>query len=172
MQPVTSTPSSDYVEECRREERNCLRTAASLHIWARFLRFWRIVFTVFPLILGAIAGWSILKQSGNPVVQVLFSFIALVEGVFPALYTSLRIDGRVDQSARLEAEYINLGDRFRQAALNSSHKSSSECESEFRPLMKRLELARGESAVPDWCVKKAEAKITHGQSREAASKAA
>ena len=160
------------MEECRREEQNCLHGAASLHIWARFLRVVRIVFIVFPLVLGAIAGWSVLEQAGNVLVQAVVSFVALVEGVIPALFASLKIDGRVDQSVRLEAEYTNLGDRFRQAALNASHKSSSECEMEFRPLMKRLEVARRKSAVPDWCVKKAEAKLKHVHHNGAVSEAA
>jgi hypothetical protein len=172
VQPDISPPSSDFVEECRREEQNCLHGAASLHIWARFLRVVRIVFIVFPLVLGAIAGWSVLEQAGNVLVQAVVSFVALVEGVIPALFASLKIDGRVDESVRLEAEYTNLGDRFRQAALNASHKSSSECEMEFRPLMKRLEVARRKSAVPDWCVKKAEAKLKHVHHNGAVSEAA
>jgi len=170
---VTSTPSSDFVEECRREETNCLRAAASLHIWNRFLRFWRTLFTVFPLILGGFAGWSVFHQTGKPFMKAVVSFVALVEGVFPALYTSLKIDGRIDQCTRSEVEYSNLGDRFRQAALNAPYKSASESETEFRPLMKRLEGARRESpTAPDWCVKKAEEKIKPGDHREGGSKAA
>ena len=167
-QAVALTPSSDFVEECRREEANCFRAAASVHIWARVLRFSRMVFTVFPLILGAFAGWSVFQQTGSALVKAVVPFIALLEGVFPALYTSLKIDGRVDQCTQSEAEYTNLGDRFRQAALTAPHKSAVESETEFRPLMRRLEEARRHSpALPDWCVKRAEAKIAHGHSHEA-----
>jgi hypothetical protein len=127
---------------------------------------------VFPLILGAVAGWSVLEQSENTLVRAVVLVVAVVEGVIPALFASLRIDGRVDECTRLEAEYTNLGDRFRQAALNASHKSSSECEMEFQPLMERLEMARRESTVPDWCVRRAEAKIKHGHHNAAVSEAA
>jgi len=127
-----------------------------------------MVFIVFPLILGAAAGWSVFQQTGSVFMKVVVPFIAFVEGVFPALYTSLKIDGRVDQCARSETEYTNLADRFRQAALTAPYKSAVESETEFRPLMRRLEGARRQSPTPpDWCVKRAEGKMSYGNTNEA-----
>jgi len=52
---------------------------------------------------------------------------------------------------------------FRQAALVSSKKVFSEFETEFAPLMARLEAARKNSlTAPEWCFARAQKKIEKG----------
>lgn len=58
--------AEQLAEECKRQEENCLYTGAALHVWLRKLRFRRNVFTATPLVLGTLAGWSVLKQVEQP----------------------------------------------------------------------------------------------------------
>lgn len=48
----------------------------------------------------------------------------------PTIYTALKVDGQIDQCVRLAAEFTNLRDRFRQAALIASTKSLADFEAE------------------------------------------
>jgi hypothetical protein len=160
---VTASAAHELAEECRRQEGNCLYTAAMLHIWLRSLRRRQAFFTVVPLVLGTIAGWSVLKEVEHPLIQGVSALSALLAGLLPAVYTALKIDGQVEQCKRLAAEFTNLRDRFRQAALLGVAKPLPEFEAEFRPLMKRMETARRESVTPpDWCWTEAQRKVKQG----------
>jgi hypothetical protein len=153
----------ELTTECKREEETCLYTATSLYIWLRRLRLWQAVFTVLPLIFGTIAGWSVLKEIDDPFAQGVTALCGLLAGLLPAVYNGLKIDGLMEQCKRLAAEYTNLRDAFRQAALISARKPLAEFESEFRPLMKRLEAARKEGVTPpEWSFTAAQKKIQGG----------
>ena len=67
------------------------------------------------------------------------------------------------EAVRLSAEFKNLQDRFRQAALVSSMKKCGDFEADFTTLMQRLEDARRPSLTPpEWFFKRAQKKVKSG----------
>ncbi len=70
---------------------------------------------------------------------------------------------RVLEIGNAAAEFTNLRDRFRQAALVNSHSSTDEFSAMFEQLMDRMDAARTSSPpVPEWCFKAAKKKIDKG----------
>ena len=134
--------------ECKRQEESCLYTSTCLYIWLRRARFWRRVFVTTPIVLGGFATWSVLNDTGCPVVELITAACALGAGIFPALFVALDMNRGIDQISRLAAEFKNLQDRFRVAADVSSYNDYPSFESSFNELMARLEAARSNSVTP------------------------
>ena len=151
------------VKECRRQEESCLYTSTSLYIWLRKARWIRRLFIVAPVILGALATWSVLDQPGRLWLVWLTASFALLAGLFPAIFKSLDLDTEVDEISRQAALYKSLQDRFRLAAEVTSRGSFEEFRSEFNELMNRLDDTRSTSITPpERCFESARKKIKSG----------
>jgi hypothetical protein len=153
----------DFTDECKRLSESCLYTATSLHMWLRYLRGWQMAFTVIPLVLGTIAGWSVLSEVQDPLVQGVVGFLALLAGLLPSIYNGIKLDGKIEEAKGLAAEFSNLRDRFKQASFTAGEKNPVEFQAEFQPLMERLEKARCASLTPpEWAFQSARKKVKAG----------
>jgi len=151
------------VQECRRLSEGCLYTSTSLFIWLRTLRYLKVVFIIAPLTLGSLAGGKLLLSVDSDGVRAFAAICAFLAGLLPAIYSALKYDDRLKECTFLAAEFKNLQDRFRQAALVASQKPFPEFEAQFDQLMNRLELARKPSfTTPEWCFRRAQKKIKTG----------
>lgn len=145
---MTDDRSQQLVIECGRQEENCLYTSTTFYIWLRESRALRRLFIVAPIVLGALATWSVLDQPDKLWVQWLTATFALLAGLFPAIYEALKLDVHVDEIVRQAAEFKNLQDRFRQAARVTALGAFEDFKAEFDVLMQRLETARSSSLTP------------------------
>jgi hypothetical protein len=146
-----TTKLRNLAVECRREEESCLFTSTSLFIWLRCLRVLRVLFAVVPVTLGSLASWNLLTASPDATVKTFAAICSFLAGLLPTLYLALKLDGHVEDTAQLAAEFKNLQDRFRAAALVTAKKSFDALETEHRYLMERLEEARKKSITPPEC---------------------
>jgi hypothetical protein len=69
-------------KEARRQEESCLYTSTSHFLWLRRIRQQNTLFVVAPIILGALAGFSLLKEALPHWVIAVLAFLA---SLFPAL---------------------------------------------------------------------------------------
>lgn len=160
---VAKTPTDALVEECLDLSSSCLYSAVNFYIWLKFLRAWRNVFIIVPLVLGSLATWTLLARATALWIQVFVAVCAFIGGLLPTVYRALKLDDNIDLCAKQAAEFKNLQDRFRQCATVSGLKPYEEFERDFAPLMKRLEKAREPSYTPpEWCFKRAQRKIKSG----------
>ena len=160
---MSSTIADKLVKECRRQEESCLYTSTTLYVWLRKARWWRRIFISAPIVLGAIASWSIL--GGATATWAIWStaIAGLLAGVFPAVRDALGLDLHVDEIARQAAEFKSLQDRFRLVADTGAHKPGDAFETEVRDLIERLDDARKASSTPsERCFKAAREKIHAG----------
>jgi hypothetical protein len=149
--------------EATRLSESCLYTSGSLFIWLRVLRWTKIIFTVVPLILGSLAGWKALASTDVASVKILIAICSFGAGLFPAIYSALKFDDKLEQCAHLAGEFKLLEHRLRQCAKVHSLKSFAEFEKSFEGCMKRLEAAKSISLTPpEWCFKMAQRKIKKG----------
>lgn len=146
--------------EARRQEESCLYTSTTHYLWLRQVRRQNTIFIVAPIILGALAGFSVLKDlAPNWVVAVL----ALVASLFPALANALKIQTSVNEIAANAASYKSLQDRFRQLATISILTDLDAAEAELCDLMDRMDVARSTSiTAPEKYFKRAQEKIAEG----------
>lgn len=140
--------TQELIAECRRQEEGCLYSSTIFYIWLRATRFWRRVFIVVPIVLGALATWSVLDQPVVPWVRWLTATFALLAGLLPAIYEALKLDVHIDEVAKQAAEFKNLQDRFRQAGRVTSLGPFEDFKKEFDALMQRLDAARSRSLTP------------------------
>ena len=101
------------IAEFKRQEESCLYTSTTLYIWLRRVRMQKQIFVAAPILIGGIAGLSILKDWEWDVIAAVMAFIA---SLFPALADALKFETSVDEISRLASEFKALQDRFRRAA--------------------------------------------------------
>jgi len=151
------------VQECRRQSEGCLYTSTSLFIWLRVLRYLKVFFIVAPLVLGSLASGKLLVSFSAANTKIFSAVCAFLAGLLPSIYAALKYDDRLKECTTLAAEFKNLQDRFRQAALVASQKPFAEFDAHFNKLMARLEAARNSSFTdPEWCFRRAQKKIKTG----------
>jgi len=119
-----------------------------LYMWLRESRCVRRAFVVAPIILGALATWSVLDQPGVAWLKWLTAGFASLAGLFPAVYEALKLDVHLSEMARHAAEFKNLQDRFRQAGRVAVLGPFESFKAEFDTLMERMESARSSSLTP------------------------
>lgn len=146
--------------EARRQEESCLYTSTTHYLWLRQVRRQNTIFIVAPILLGALAGFSVLKEFfPDWVVAVL----ALLASLFPALANALNIQTSVNEIAANAAAYKALQDRFRQLATIVILSDVDAAETELRELMDRMDVARSTSiTAPEKYFKLAQKKIAEG----------
>ena len=160
---LTDERTVNLVEECRRQEESCLYSSTTLYIWLRHARIIRNIFIVTPLILGAIATWSILDASTDPLFVWLTATSALLAGLFPAIFEALNLNTHVASIAKQAATFKSLQDRFRQLATVTSLGSYNIFHDEFREAMLRMDEVRATSITPpERYFKAAQKKIAAG----------
>jgi hypothetical protein len=158
-----TTKSVELTRECKRQFDNCLYTAASLHIWLRWLRGWKIFFTLAPIFFGAVGSAKILTNSNDSTMKAIGAMGSFLGGVLSTIYAALKLDTNIGEAKTAAGEFTNLRDAFRQAALVSSKKSFEEFEAEFVKLRTRLEKVRSLGVTPpEVCFKLAQRKIRAG----------
>jgi len=155
--------ASRLVAECRRQEESCLYTSTTLYIWLREARLIRRIFVVVPVVLGALATWSVLDQPERTWLRWLTATFALLAGIFLAVFEALKLDTQIDEIARQAASFKNLQDRFRQAATVTALARFDDFQAEFHALMDRMDEARATSITPpERCFEAARRKIDTG----------
>jgi hypothetical protein len=155
--------TEQLIQECKRQSESCLYTSTSLFIWLRVLRYLKVFFIVTPLIFGSLASGKLLLTVDVQHAKAFVAIFAFFAGLLPSIYAALKYDDRLKECVILSAEFKNLQDRFRQAALVTSHKPFPEFEADFSELTKQLESARKSSfTAPEWCFKMAQRKIKSG----------
>ena len=131
-------------EECLNQFQNCGYTALTFTVWLRFLR-WVKLFSLFaPVVLGAVATWSIVGESMPALAAVCASVAVLI----PPTFHAAKLDASIKQYTAMAGEFTNLRDRFRLAAEYGSLKTFDEFETAFNTLHARLEKARARALTP------------------------
>jgi len=154
-----SDVTGELVAECKRQYENCAYTAATFHIWLRWLRGCQIACNVIAVIFGALAAWNAAKQSW----PALAAVSALLATAIPIAYRASKADERINEYMTLAAEFTNLRDRFRQAALIWSQKPLAEFEAATKQLFERHEKARQHAVTPpEWAFLSARRKFEQG----------
>lgn len=154
-----SSPVEALTDECQRQCENCGYTSTCFIIWLRCLRAIRVFCITTPVIFGALATWKVVGQN-SPIWGAVFTLLATV---IPPAYRASKTDAAIDEYTMLAGEFTNLRDRFRQAALISSHKPFPEFEAETRLFFDRLEKARCRALTPpEWCFRLAQRKHKAG----------
>ena len=153
--------TQNLIDECKRQEDSCLYTSTTLFEWLKSLRIWKTAFIVGPIILGAVATWSLLtKQTGY---EWLTGTCALLAGIIPAVYKALNLDESLTAIAQHAHQFKILQDRFRQAWRVTAIGSADDFKKEFEDLMVRMDAVRSSSlTVPERFFKKAREKINDG----------
>ncbi len=151
------------VAECRRQEESCLYTSTTLYIWLREARVIRRIFVISPVVLGALATWSVLDQPESVSLQWLTASCAFLAGIFPAVFEALKLEVQIDEITREAASFKSLQDRFRQAATVAALGPFEDFQVEFRAQMDRMDETRATSITPPArCFKAARKKIHAG----------
>jgi hypothetical protein len=136
--------NTSLVEECMRQSKNCLYTAASFTEWLRWLKTFRTICLVCPLVFGALATWKIIEQN-SPILAAVF---ALIAATITPIYLTLKVDEAISQYSDLAGEFTNLRDAFRREAGFWKDKSADEFRLAIAPLLERLEKARSHTLTP------------------------
>ncbi len=153
--------TQNLIAECKRQEESCLYTSTALFEWLKCLRWWKRVFVIAPIILGALATWPIFSQ--RPDLEWFTGACALLASLAPAVYKALDLDVSLDMLTRHAHLFKILQDRFRQAWRVRALGSLDDFNKEFDRLMDQMDTARSSSlAVPERFFKKGQAKIQSG----------
>jgi hypothetical protein len=148
----------ELAKECGRLSEGCLYTSTSFYEFLKSLRFWNKAILIASIICGAIATWQIVADE-----KLLAGVAALLAGIIPTISEALKLPHHIEAVERAAAEYKNLQDRFRQAALISSRKSFAEFEADFKALMERMEQVREQGITPpERFFKKGQKKVKNG----------
>jgi hypothetical protein len=146
--------------EARRQEESCLYTSTTHYLWLRRVRLHNTVFIIAPIILGALAGFSVLKDLAP---DWVVAALALLASLFPAMANALKIQTSVNEIAANAASYKSLQDRFRQLATIGILSDIDEAEAKLGDLMDRMDVARSTSiTAPEKYFKLAQKKIEQG----------
>jgi hypothetical protein len=136
---------TEIAKECLRQSESCLYTSTMLFCWLRRVRFQRQLFIAIPIILGGIAGVSVLKNAWP---DWVIAILALAASTFPALADALKIETSVDEISRAAAEYKVLQDRLRIAANITAKQDVDEAQRVLHELMDRMDIVRSTSLTP------------------------
>ena len=150
----------EIVAECKRQEESCLYTSTSFYIWLRHVRRQKQFYVAAPIIVGGLAGLSVLQQW---IPEWGIAILAFIASLFPALADALKIETSVDEITRLAAEFKALQDRFRRTANLIALGDVQVAEDALAELMDRMDIARSTSITPpEWAFQKAQEKIEAG----------
>ena len=132
-------------KEFERQEESCLYTATTFFLWLRIVRRQKQFFVAAPIILGGIAGVSVLKAF---LPDWSIALLALSASILPALADALKIETSVDELSRAASEYKILQGRFRIAANFSTIEDIDKAERTLNELTDRMDTIRSTSLTP------------------------
>lgn len=156
-----SEVSKNLITECQRQQESCLYTSTALFEWLKYLRFWKHVFIITPIILGTLATWPLLADT--PDLTWLTGTCGLLAGLAPAIYKALDLDLSLDVIIKHAHFFKVLQDRFRIAWMVTSLGPTEDFKKEFDCLMDRMDAARLSSLpAPERFFEKARSKIQLG----------
>lgn len=157
---VTEQRRTAIIAECRRQEESCLFTSTTLYIWLRKVRLQKRIFVVAPIIIGGVAGLSVLQSVLEPWIVAVLAFIA---SLFPALADALKIQTSVEEIAKSAGDFKSLQDRFRRVATITALSEVDGAEAALSELMDRMDVVRSTSITPpEWAFEMARKKIEAG----------
>lgn len=153
--------TKNLIDECKRQHESCLYTSTALFEWLKYLRWWKRIFIVAPIILGALATWPLLSQS--PDFAWFTGACALLAGLAPAVYEALDLDVSLDVIGKHAHLFKILQDRFRLAWTVTALGSADDFKKEVDSLMDRMDAARSSSlTAPERFFEKGRTKIQSG----------
>lgn len=153
--------TQNLIDECKRQEESCLYTSAALFEWLKSMRWWKRVFIVAPIILGALATWPLLIQEAD--LKWFTGACALLAGLAPAVYKALDFDVSLELIVKHAHQFKILQDRFRQTWRVTALGEFDDFKSTFDNLMSQMDTVRSSSlTAPERFFKKARAKIQSG----------
>lgn len=148
-------------QQCSEFRKDCLDANAALFIWLRMLRNIRVVLLIMPIICGAFASWSILKE--KPQFATLTALLALIAGLIPAVYSALKLDEQLPKTARIQGEFRILEITFGELQNIGPAMEPDAFMKEYKDARVRLEKVHAESyTVPEWCFRRARKLIKSG----------
>lgn len=145
LRAVTVQRRVEVAKEAMRQSESCLWTSTSLYIWLRQVRRQRQFFIAAPIVLGALASFTVLQ---DVVPAWVVATLSLGASLFPALSDGLNIQTSVNEIARLAAEFKALQDRFRRVANITVLGTAEEAEAALAELMDRMDVVRSASVTP------------------------
>jgi len=147
--------------ECEREEENCLYTSTTFFFWLSYLRKAKTFFISVPLLLGGIASIQILTDSEVGLIKYLIALSAFIAGVMPSIFSTLKIEAKIEVLDKTASKYKIMQGRFRRLRTISSHKDTFE--DEFNIAISELEELKSISlTAPERYFVKSQEKIKKG----------
>lgn len=149
------------IQECKREEENCLYTSTTFFFWLSFLRKVKTFFISIPLILGGIASIQILSESENGLIKYLIALSALIAGVLPSIFSALKVEAKIESLDTTASKYKIMQGKFRRLRTISIHNET--LEDEFNRTIEEIEELKSVSlTAPERYFLKAQKKIKKG----------
>jgi hypothetical protein len=154
-------PTSNLIDECRRQEESCLYTSTALFEWVKVMRRWKIFFVTAPIILAGIA--TGLPTEFRPDYGWIAAVCTMLAGIGTAVYKALDFDISLELIAKQANEFKVLQDAFRHSWRIKSAGDANDFAAHFDSLMKRLDGLRLSSLPPpERYFREAQAKIKAG----------
>jgi len=152
---------NQIIEECKREEENCLYTSTTFFLWLSSMRKGKSLFIATPLLLGGIASIEILSNSESDIVKYIIALAAFFGGVIPSIFSALKIDSKINIIDGIGSKYKILQGKFRR--IRNINSNDSDFEQKFNTIIDELEILKSSSlTAPERFFKKAQSKITKG----------
>ncbi len=153
--------TQSLIEECKRQEESCLYTSTALFEWLKYLRAWKIIFVITPIIFAGIATGT--PANLRPGFEWLIGGCTLIAGIATAVYKALGLDVNLDAVSKNAYQFKVLQDRFRQAWRVIALGDCGEFKKEFDDRMGQMDALRSASLpAPERFFKKAQEKIHSG----------
>ena len=158
---IMNNQINEMVKECKREEENCLYTSTTLYYYLKSLRFQKNCFIIIPIFLGGFSGIKILTESNFQFYKYIIAVCSLLAGILPTIYSSLKLDAKIEFIDNIAGQYKVLQSKFRR--LHNIYSKSDSFDLDFSNTIKELENIKLKSITPpDKFFKKAQKKIKIG----------
>lgn len=151
------------VAECKRQEESCLYTSTALFEWLKFLRYWKAIFVVSPIVLVGVA--TVLPTDADGWLRdAVVAICTVLAGMATAIYKALDLDVSLDLIAKQANQFKILQDRFRQAWRVTAHLDDpAEFQAALDTQMRELDALRSSSLPPpERFFKRAQIKVRSG----------
>lgn len=140
--------------------RNALWNYVTLITWLRWLRRFRAVFSVLPVICGGLGSWRILTNSSVGEVPIVAAALAFSAGLLPLLYVATGIEDNISNATHLGGLYRSIEARVRDFVLRFRSLQASEREEVYAKIFSDyLEVKGVAHTVPRWAFRTAEKAI-------------
>lgn len=147
--------------ECAERSRNTVYTSASFYIWAKQLKFARLLLWTGAVVAGGLsARASILDDNGH---GYLVAAGALLAVILPGLVKALGLDEAIAKCDEAAAKFKIAEGRLRLASKVSAHLPFREFRKDADAAIADLEAAQKMSVTPpNWCFRIAQRRVKRG----------